>query len=62
MYHVLQDLQCIYVFILGAFFIMTSSIMGALSRSVLAEDMLMLTSVKEKAVKPLRIYAEYQIG
>ena len=62
MYHVLQDLQCIYVFILGAFFVMTSSIMGPLSRSVLAEDMLMLTSVKEKAVKPLTIYSEYQIG
>ena len=38
MYHVLQDLQCIYVFILGAFFVMTSSIMGALTRSLVDVD------------------------
>ena len=62
MYHVLQDLQCIYVFILGAFFVMTSSIMEPLTRSVYVQDMLMLTSGKEKAVKLLTIYSEYQIG
>ena len=59
MYHVLQDLQCIYVFIFGAFFVMTSSIMGALTRSVLAQDTSMLTSGKEKAVKLLTISSEY---
>ena len=62
MYHVVEDLHCIYVFILGAFFVMTSSIMEALTRSVLAQDIWMLTSGKEKAVKLLTIYSEYQIG